>query len=147
MYKLMEGTLVDKNESDCASNSDWAVRCKGETLHHTECVWLSLTPTVNFWVRIRLYLSESDIASRWVHREFRVCSHWQRPRPIKNRLYGIVWRCSHWPEQIQLTDANGFQTYFIDLGFGLCPCENTPTFLMFTLNNVKSKKKFAFAQV
>ena len=56
----------------------------------------------------------------------RVCSHCQRPRPIKNRLYGIVWRCSYCTETETetdtVTDVNGFQTHLI--GLVLCQCEH-----------------------
>ena len=33
----------------------------------------------------------------------------QRPRPIKNELYGIVWRCSEWPRQLQWPMPMGFK--------------------------------------
>ena len=49
--------------------------------------------------------------------QFRVCSHRQRPRSIQNGLYGFVRRCSHWPRQIQLTDANPFhRTLSVSVG-------------------------------
>ena len=42
--------------------------------------------------------------------KLRVRSHWQRPRPIKNGLCWIVWRCSCYTETETEIDVNGFQT-------------------------------------
>ena len=55
----------------------------------------------------------------------------QTPRPIKNGLYRIVWRCSYCTETDIITDSIGHCTDFIGLGLsvfvGVGQCEHTIT--------------------